>query len=288
MIAVLKKELHAYFTSFLGWIFLALFLSAIGFFVYSINLVGGVAYIGYPLSNASLILALVVPILTMRIIAEETRLKTDQLLLTSPLPIWKIILGKYLALETMLGITMLVVCVYPLIFLQYGAINIKMSYAAILGFFLLGSAYLAIGMFISSISESQAFAAVMTFMVILFTLLAEFIGDNIPSNANASLITFSIMWGLFVVWINYLIKQTPVSIAVFAVGEFALLCVWFLNKPLLEGKVSAVLNVLAVSSAFDYLAQTGVFELRLPVYYISIAFVFCFLTYQNIRKKRYS
>ncbi|MBQ9767118.1 MAG: ABC transporter permease, partial [Lachnospiraceae bacterium] len=169
MFAIYKKELRAYFNSVIGWLFIAFFLAFVGLYFFLYNLLEGYSFIGYALSSVTLIFALLVPMVTMRIMAEENRQKTDQLLLTSPLPIWKIVVGKYLALVTLIAIAMTVICLYPLILAQFGMVNFAMSYGAIFGFFLIGCAYLAIGLFISSITESQAFAAVMTFIVVLIT-----------------------------------------------------------------------------------------------------------------------
>ncbi|MDD6035423.1 MAG: ABC transporter permease [Lachnospiraceae bacterium] len=286
MIAIYKKELRAYFNSVIGWLFLAFFLAFVGLYVYLYDLLGGYAFIGYALSSITLIFALLVPMVTMRIIAEENRQKTDQLLLTSPLPIWKIVVGKYLALVTLVGIAMLIVCIYPLLFAQFGVVNFSMSYAAVFGFFLIGCAYLAIGLFISSLTDSQAFSAVMTFIVVLITCLADSVAALIPATAKAAWITYTILWALITVWMWRVMKNTTAATIIFAVGECALTVVYILKGSLLVGTVEKVLGSLSIMTVYDQ-TVSGVFELRMPVYYLSIAFVFCFLTYQNMRKRRY-
>lgn len=287
MIAIYKKELRAYFNSVIGWLFLAFFLAFTGIYVYLYNFMSGYSYIGYALSSIHLIFCLLVPMVTMRIMAEEKRQKTDQLLLTAPVPIWQIVLGKYLALVSLIGLAMLLVCVYPLIFAQFGVVNFAMSYASIFGFFLLGCAYLAIGLFISSLSESQAFAAVMTFIVVLLTCLADGIASLIPTTAKAAWITYSVIWVLLAVWMWRAMKNATVAVLVFAIGEGVLTGVYLANAALFEGTVSKVLGTVSIMSVYNA-SLSGVLELRLPVYYLSIAFVFCFLTYQNVRKRRYS
>ena len=287
MLAIYKKELRAYFNSLVGWLFLAFFLVFVGIYVYLFNLLKGYSYIGHALSSINLIFVLLVPMVTMRIMAEEKRQKTDQLLLTAPISIGKIVFGKYLALITLTGIAMLLVCVYPLLFAQFGIVNFAMSYSAILGLFLLSCAYLAIGLFISSLTESQAFAAVMTFIVILITCLADGIANLIPPTAKAAWITYSVVLVLLVVWMWRAIKNTTVALIVFVIGESVLTTVYLLKGTVLEGTVEHVLGSLSIMSVYNQ-TISGVFELRMPVYYLSIAFVFCFLTYQNIRKRRYS
>ena len=287
MLAIYKKELRAYFNSVIGWLFLAFFLAFLGIYIYLYNFMKGYTYIGYALSSINLIFCLLVPMVTMRILAEEKRQKTDQLLLTAPISIWKIVFGKYLALVTLIGIAMVLVSVYPLLFARFGVVNFAMSYASILGFFLVGCAYLAIGLFISCLSESQAFAAVMTFIVVLLTCLADGIANLIPATAKAAWITYSVLWALIAVWVWRALKNSTVAFVVFALGECALTALYLLNGTMLEGTVSKVLGALSIMSVYDVIVS-GVLELRMPVYYLSIAFVFCFLTYQNIRKRRYS
>ena len=287
MLAIYKKELRAYFNSVIGWLFLAFFLAFVGIYVYLYNMVKGYSYIGYALSSVNLIFVLLVPMVTMRIMAEEKRQKTDQLLLTAPISIWKIVMGKYLAMVTLTGIAMVLISVYPLVLAQFGVVNFSMSYMAILGLFLVSCAYLAIGLFISSITDSQAFAAVMTFIVVLITTLADGIANLIPGTAKAAWITYSVIWFLIAVWMWRAMKNATVALVVFAIGEAVLSAVYLLKGTLLEGTVAKVLGSLSIMSVYDQ-TVSGVFELRMPVYYLSIAFVFCFLTYQNIRKRRYS
>jgi len=287
MLAIYKKELRAYFNSIVGWLFLGFFFAFIGIYVYLYNLVSGSAYIGHALESVNLMFMLLVPMLTMRIMAEEKHQKTDQLLLTAPISIGKIVLGKYLALVTLTGIAMLVVCIYPLILAQFGIVNFAMSYMSILGFFLVSCAYMAIGLFISSLTESQAFAAVMTFIVVLITCLADGIANLIPTTAKAAWITYSVLWLLLAVWMWRAMKNATVAAVVFSLGECVLTVVYLSNGTLFEGTVEKVLGAFSIMSVYSQ-TVSGVFELRMPVYYLSIAFVFCFLTYQNIRKRRYS
>lgn len=286
MIAIMKKELRAYFNSIIGWLFIAFFLAFVGLYVFLYNFLNQSAFIGYALSSVSLIFALLVPMVTMRIIAEENKQRTDQLLLTSPVSIGRIVLGKYLALEILFALAMAFICIYPVIFSFFGPVNMKMSYVAVLGFFLVGSAYLAIGLFISSLTESQAFAAVMTFVVVLITCLADGIAELLPSTAKAAYATYTFLWLVVAVWLWRMLKNSSVAIAIFAVGECALTAVYLLKPTMLEGTIPTVFGTVSVMKLYDE-TITGVFNLTMPVYYVSIAFVFCFLTYQNIRKRRY-
>ena len=153
MTAIYKKELRSYFTSMTGYICMAFMLVVIGIYFAVINLSSGYPYFGYTLSCVIVLFLLMTPVLTMRILAEEKNRKTDQLLLTAPVSLWKIVIGKYLAMVTVFGLALLITCFYPLILSRFGTVSLPMAYTAILGYFLYGSACIAIGLFISSITE---------------------------------------------------------------------------------------------------------------------------------------
>ena len=154
MFAIYKKELKSYFTSVIACLFIAVTTLIAGIFCVYYNLQNGMTSM-YSVYQSLFILVFTVPILTMKIIADERRLKTDQLILTAPVSVGKIVLGKFLALATIFIIPILVMCLYPLILSQFGTIIFKTAYTNILGLFLYGLAFIAIGMFISSVTESQ-------------------------------------------------------------------------------------------------------------------------------------
>ena len=136
MLAIYKRELKSYFTSMMGYVFVAFVLVVVGIYFAAYNL-NAYPLIGYTLYNVTFLFLILVPILTMRSLAEEQRNKTDQLLYTSPVSLLGIVIGKFLALISVFGIPVLVICFYPQILGQYGTVNMPMSYLAIFGFFLL-------------------------------------------------------------------------------------------------------------------------------------------------------
>jgi len=166
MTAIYKRELRACFNSFIGWLFLAVVLFFTGLYITANCLAQGSPYLTYALQSSLIIFIIAIPILTMRILAEERKNKTDQMILTAPVGIWEIVLGKYLALETVFAIPCAVLCLYPLLLGRYGTIPYGETYVSILGFFLYGSAAVAIGVFVSSLTESQVIAAVVSVVLI--------------------------------------------------------------------------------------------------------------------------
>lgn len=167
MKAIYKRELKAFFHSFVGWLFLAatLFMMGIYFTVY--NMMSGYPTISYVLQSIAFLYIITLPILTMRVMAEERKYKTDQLILTAPVTVGRAVLGKYLALVTVLAIPTLMIGLTPLVLMQAGDFQIGISYASLTGFFLYGCLGLAIGLFLSSLTESVVIAAILT-MAALF------------------------------------------------------------------------------------------------------------------------
>ena len=159
MTAIYKKELRSYFTSMTGYICMAFMLVVIGIYFAVINLSSGYPYFGYTLSCVIVLFLLMTPVLTMRILAEEKNRKTDQLLLTAPVSLWKIVIGKYLAMVTVFGLALLITCFYPLILSRFGTVSLPMAYTAILGYFLYGAACIAIGLFISSSNGESGYCS---------------------------------------------------------------------------------------------------------------------------------
>ena len=135
------------------------------------NLYSGYPFFSYVLMAINYVLIIVVPLLTMRSFAEERRNKTDQLLLCAPVRLSKVVLGKYLAMVSVFAIPCVVFCFYPLVIKSFGTAYLKVDYVAIFMFFLLGCVYIAIGMFLSSLTESQIIAAIATFGTLMIVYL---------------------------------------------------------------------------------------------------------------------
>lgn len=151
------------------------------------NMINGYPYFSYTLNSILMILMIAVPILTMRSMSDEHRARTDQLLLTSPVSVWGIVMGKFLSMVTILAVPMAIACLCPLIIRSAGTAYLTEDYASILAFFLLGCVYIAIGLFISSLTESQLIAAAGTFGILLLSILWPGLLNFIPAAASGSL-----------------------------------------------------------------------------------------------------
>ena len=286
MTAIYKKELHSYFSSVLGWLFIAFMLLLTGIFFVVYNLAGGFANVEYGLYEVTFVFLIIVPVLTMRIMAEEQRQKTDQLLYTAPVRVTEIVLGKYLALLTILALPMIMVCAYPLVLSLYGTIQSGTAYTAILGFFLLGAAELAVGLFLSSLTESSVIAAVLSFGVLLLSYFSSSLIGLIPSSpvltyVIVALLAAALLGVFYIMTKNYLV---PMILGIILEAALAVL---FVFKRELFGDLSEFLGILDCAGRYDDFVS-GLLDVKAVVYYLSVIGLFVFLTVQSVQKRRYS
>ena len=287
MAAIFKKEFKSYFHNMIGPVFMTAVMIFIGlyFFVYNMNY--GYPYFAVALSGVSIVFLLLVPVLTMRSFAEEKRSKTDQMLLTSPLSVTQIVLGKFFAMASVLGVCMIITCIAPIIIKLYGGGALLADYVAIGSFFLLGAAYMSIGMFISSLTESQVIAAVVTFCVLLVLQLVDGIGSVISSSAMLSLITMIIIVALIAFLIYYMTKNVFIADGVGIVGVIALIAAFVIKRSLFEGLAGDILEKISLVSRFDSIVNQTL-DISTIIYYISVSALFVFLTVQSVQKRRWS
>ena len=180
MKAIFSREFRSYFTSVTGYAFAAFLLLIIGIYTMSVCLVGYYPNYEYVLGNSAFIFLLMVPILTMKTFAEERKQKTDRLLYALPIGMPKIVAGKYLALLAVFAVPLVPAMIYPLILKIYGNVSFRVVCISMLGFILLGASLLAIGMFISSLTESQPLAAGISFLVMLINFLSTSLATYLP------------------------------------------------------------------------------------------------------------
>ncbi len=288
MFAIIKKELKQYFYSMVGFVFLAFFLAIIGLYTWAGNLSQGIGNFELTLGNLTFIFVILIPILTMRIVAEENRQKTDQLLYTSPISLTKVIVGKYLAVMILYTIGVAVISLYPLLISKYGTdVRLSLAYSSIIGFYLLGAANIAIGMFISSLTESQVIAAVVSFIVLLMTNMITSIVSMLPSDSLSQAIILAVVW-IAVCGILYnVMKNITVTAVLGVVGELAIWILYIAKKSVYEGLITKVADVFAVSGKYSEF-QLGILKYDAIVYYLSVSFLFVFLTVQVIKKKKFN
>ena len=287
MLAIYKRELKSYFRSFIGFLFIAVTLFFLGLYFSVYNLMNGYPYFAYVVSSVTFLFMLTVPILTMRVLAEERKQKTDQLLLTSPVSVSGIVMGKYLALVTIYAIPIAVLATYPLIMSKFGTVAFGSAYTALLGFFLLGSANIAIGVFFSAITESQVIAAVLTFVFLFAFYMMNGISSFFSETAMSTCVTFGILIIALSLMIYSMIKNAVISGAVCVIGEVALVIIYVVKSNVFEGGIQKVLEVFNLSSHFENFTNS-IFDVTGVLYFLSVIAICIFLTMQTILKRRWN
>jgi ABC-2 type transport system permease protein len=287
MIAVLKHELKNYFHSLTAYVFGAGLLLAVGLGALRYNLQAAVSNFEFALSYFSIVLAVIVPILTMRVIAEERKQRTDQLLYALPITTTQVIVGKYLALLTVYLIPLCVIAVYPLIFSQFGDVYLLTSYGSILAFFLMGAALIALGVFISSLTDNQGFAAGIGIAVILLNYYSVSLSEYVSSTVFGSVAALCVLILALGAVIKYLTKNENLAYAVCFVLIAAIAIVAFMDNTKFEGLLPAVMTKLSLFDRFTGFVN-GVFDMTSVVYYASVAVFFLFLSVQSLEKRRYN
>ncbi len=183
MSAIYIKELKSFFKSLFGWIFLAAFTFFAGVFFVLTNISPatglGSPYIADSLGSLVTVLVFIVPIITMRVLSEEKRQKTDQLLLTSPVALWKIIVGKFLAMATVMLIATLIACVGIIVIAIYGTVPVSDTILSVIMFYALACNLVAIGIFVSSITEYQILAGFLSVFINVFILFVPALIYNV-------------------------------------------------------------------------------------------------------------
>ncbi len=250
MLAVFKREFKAYFTNPLGFTLLAVayFLSALFF---KDMFAAGMPVVEQVVLSMAQYMLLLIPVITMRLFSDERRQKTDQVLFTAPVKLISIVLGKFFAALSLYALCFVPTLIYQLIVSSYvETLNFFYYIYALIGVLLFGAAIIAIGMFISALTESPITSIVFNMIVNVFIML---------SSALASFIT------------------VPTD----ATGFFAKIWAWILAR------VVDLLNMFDFLSALDSFTNQA-FAFDDILFFISIIFAFIFLTERALEKRRWS
>lgn len=287
MKAVYKHELRQYFDSMTAYVFGAFLLLFIGIGSMLYNLQSAVSNFEFVLNFASIVFVVIVPVLTMRTLSEERKQKTDQLLYALPISTTQVILGKYAALLLVFLIPLCFVALYPLLFSQFGEVYLPTAYGSLFAFFLLGAALIAVGVFLSSLTDNQGLAAGLGIGAILLNYYSVSLSEYVSSTAIGSLVTFAVLIVCLGLIIRALTRNDMLSIAVGLVLLAALIGVYALDGTALEGLLPDIMKTLSLFSRFSVFVN-GVFDLTGVVYFLSVTVFFLFLAVQSMEKRRYN
>ncbi|PDX82249.1 ABC transporter permease [Faecalibacterium prausnitzii] len=290
MTAIFKRELRSYFHGMLGYVLTAFLLASSGIYFLALNLGYGLTDFGYyTLYRTIFMLLLYIPVLTMRSLAEERRSRTDQLLLTSPVPVWGIVLGKFFAMCAVFMLPCLMDVVMILILWALGGTvpALAANFAALLCYFLLGCAAIAIGEFLSGLTENPIIAAVAGFSVLLLAYMMPSLRSLFNAGSAVALAVFTAIAGAASLMAGLRTRSFILGCLTFAALCLGLTGLFLLQSAWLTEAFSAVLSVLCFFTPFEDFVNNS-FSLPTLVYYLTVTGMFLFFTAQSIEKRRWN
>ena len=287
MTAIYKRELKSCFSNMIAYLFIGFMLCIVGFFSSFYNFTQGYPNFEISLYSVIFIYLVIIPLLTMRSFATEKQDKTMILLYSLPIRPMDIVLGKYFAMLTVYLIPMAVMSIYPLVLSLFGTVNFVQSYLSILAFILLGAALIAIGMFASSFASTQVVAAVISFASLLIVYLLPDIASMLPSSALGSAVCFCIIAIILAFTVYSMTKNSTTGFVVAFILQAVIWIFYFVKQDAFNGLLPDVIGKLALFEGVTTFLN-GILDLNVYLLYISVCFVFVFLTVQAVEKKRYS
>ncbi|MFP4385252.1 MAG: ABC transporter permease [Spirochaetia bacterium] len=286
MFAIFKREFKSYFLTTTGYIYMSLFLLIAGIFFLLVNLFPQDPRFSGFLESIIFIFLISVPILTMRLMTDEAKYRTDQLLFTSPLKITDIVLGKYFAAIALFLITMAVTAIWGIMISFFGEVDWSETIAAYTGFILMGFAFISVGLFISSTTENQVVAAIVTFGALLVTWIIDFIQQGVPTTMGSGIVFTAIVFAGIAAWVYFSTKNWIITAATVLVGAGVIILVYFLAQEFYFGLISKSLNWFSLIQRYEGF-RLGTLRLDAIIYYLTFSSFFIFLTVRHLEKRRW-
>ncbi len=288
MKAVYLKEMRSYFTSTLGYIYIAMMLVIFGFYFFLYNLYAGYVDYSNVLSNVTSLILFAMPVLTMRLFADELKTKTDQMLFTAPVSTTQIVLGKFFAALTVFTITVLLTVPQPLTIVGLGgSLPVHRVVGAYVALYLMGITFIAIGMFISACTNNPIVALIVSIAVFLLMFISAGIGDLLPSTVTFAVAMCVIVLALLIWFLYRSVKDIYLSGIVGVLGLAGIITLYFVKRSVYDGLVAKTLNWLSITTRYSDF-YSGIFTFAHILFYISLSILFVFLTVQRIEKRRWS
>ncbi|MDR1902307.1 MAG: ABC transporter permease [Treponema sp.] len=287
MIAIFKRELQSYFQTSIAYIYLGFFLLVAGAFFTTGNLaVRSPQYTNF-LGTFLFIFLLAIPLLTMRLFSEEKKQKTDQLLLTSPISVTEIVLGKFLAALALYLISLAVTIIYPIFIAVFGSLAVWEVVGSYLGFIFLGACYISIGLFISAGTENQFIAAMVCFFTLLLLLFIDPLIAVVPSGLTAGLVFAGVLAAAVGLFLYLNTRNVIITAGITALGAIVIAVLYLVKREVFFGFIMNFLSWFSLNKRYGNFSM-GILELESLIYYISFSGLFIFLTVRLIEKRRWN
>ncbi|MCL2322546.1 MAG: ABC transporter permease [Oscillospiraceae bacterium] len=289
MIAVFKKELRAFFFSTMGYVFIGTFLliNTLVFLFYVLFTQYPTSNFGNVLNYLSTFLIFIIPILTMRAFSEEKKNRTDQLLYTLPVKIFSIVIGKFLASLCLFVIALLITSIYVMVLSFFGNIAIMQLLSTYFGFFLLGTSYIALGLFISSFTENQVVAAILTIISLFMLLIVDAVSKNLSGTTSSGVMFIALLILIICAMMYYFTRNYIISLIILFLGAIILAVLYFYFKDSLDGILGQAGTFISLIGRYETFSS-GILDIGSIVYYISFIAVFIYLTFVKIEQERFN
>ena len=287
MTAIFKREFKSCFTGMIGWVIAAVSLFFLGLYYTNRNLLYASSDFATVLYTMTMILLFLLPAISMRSFAEERKNKTDQLLLTSPVGIPSIVAGKYLAEVAVFALPQAAAAIMPLILTAFGTVSLVAAYSALLGYLLLGAACLAVGTWISALTENQILAYLATFGALLVAYLMNGIQTMFTTGNLLAFVVFMVIVLVAAILVGVSCKRLTAGLTVFCIGAAAVFILFLARPAWLLTAFNAVLDALALFEPFKDIVG-GMFSIPAIVYYLSVIGLFLFMTGQALERRRWN
>ena len=287
MFTIYKKDMHTYFTTLTGYIFMAAVLLVGGIYCYMYNFYYGYASFEQSINNLPFFFVFLVPVIAAGIFTDEKRQKTEQLLYTLPITSLEIVVGKYLALVSILLVPLAVLGTYPIIMSFYGEVNMIGAYCNLFAVFLLGAALCAICMFISSLTESIIVSAILCFATMFVLYQMDALNEGLTPSAKNSYIGFMVLAVALAVFIWFMTKNVYIAIIPSVTLMIVLNFLYKFSLTFVAGKLNLVMSNIAVFSKLNWF-MNGVFDVNAVIYYLSIIVLFVLFTIYTFERKRWN
>ncbi|MDR0524637.1 MAG: ABC transporter permease [Spirochaetaceae bacterium] len=287
MIPILKRELRSYFLTSLGFVYMGFFLLITGVYFVFINLLPGSSQFSSFLGSILLIYLFAIPMLTMRLFSEERRQKTDQLLLTAPLGVTEIVLGKFFAAGLLFLMTFAVTALYAVVIGLFGELSLGETIGGCIGFIFLGASYISVGVFISAATENQITAGIVSFFCLLGLWLLDSVSRIFPADVTSGLIAAGVL-SAFIGLLLYLnTKHYGIALGGLFVCAIVIASLYFFKRNIFNGFILKVFSWFSLNQRYQNIAL-GILKIETLFYYASFCGFFLFLTVQLIEKRRWS
>lgn len=287
MIAIMARELRSYFKTPVGYVFVGLFLLVTGVVFTATNLFSGSSNYTTFLSNFLVLYVFAVPLLTMRLLSEERRQRTDQLLLTSPITVTGIVVGKFLAAFAVYLITLLTTILYAAVIGIFGDLAFWETVGGYVGSLLLGGSLIAVGVLISAATENQVSAAFFSFLTILLIFLLQFVVGGVPRTLTTGIV-FGVVGvvgiGLFFFFNT---RNWVIAVATGVVAAAGFGATYLFNPVVFQGLLVRTLGLFSLFARLQSFT-IGLVKLDEVLFHVSFTAVFLFFTIRLIEKRRWS